>query len=289
VTIPFPYPDQGEIPEPVIGDREFAAVAAFLLAQTGISLKPSHRVMVEGRLARIVRASGGDFDRYWSSAVAVPAERQRLVNALTTNTTHFFREPVHFRTLRSTIVPRLLRHAGPSGRLKVWSAASSNGAEAYSVAMMLESMQAQEGGFPYAVLGTDISTDVITEARRAVYDRSLADLVPPAFRQEYMRSSGDPAKAGLFRVAPRIRRHVSFRPMNLMDAAYPVDRDVDVVMLRNVLIYFGDAGRRHVIRTLAGHLRPGGYMLLGLTEGSIGVGLGLETVGPSVFRKPGGG
>ncbi len=272
-------------------DRDFTRLSALIGDRVGIKLPPAKRVMVEGRLRKRVRALGLDdltvYCRHLFEGGGLDTELVHLIDAVTTNKTDFFREVEHFELLEQRIVPDLLerRRSERSPLLKVWSAASSTGAEAYTIAMVLQDLEAQRRDFRYAVLGTDISTSVLETATRAVYPEEMVAPVPAAKLGRYvMRARKAGARADV-RIVPELRRRTQFARLNLMDTSYPFDRDVDVIFLRNVLIYFEKADQEAVIKRLIGHLRPGGYLLLGHSESMIGTSISLRQTAPAVFQK----
>jgi chemotaxis protein methyltransferase CheR len=272
-----------------IGD--FKRIADLIGEEVGIKLPPAKRLMIEGRLRKRVRALGlsglDEYSAYLFRGDGLRAERPYLINAVTTNKTDFFREAEHFDLLERRLVPDLLhmRRAERQPLLKVWSAASSTGAEAYSLAMVLADLVAQRHDFRFAILGTDISTAVLEQGERAVYPAELIAPVPPAKAQRYLMHSRRPDAHPEVRIVPELRRVVRFARLNLMDKSYPFDRDVDVIFLRNVLIYFDKADQERVILRLVDHLRPGGYLLLGHSESMIGTAVTMRQVAPAVFQK----
>ena len=165
-----------------------------------------------------------------------------LINAVTTNKTDFFREPEHFELMQKKLVAELVaQRRDRLPLLKVWSAASSTGAEAYTTAMVLADMVSQRRDFRFAVLGTDISTDVLETGRRAIYPAEQIVPVPPGMQSRYLMQARRPGARPEVRVVPELRRLVRFDQLNLMQESYPYDRDVDIILLRNVLIYFEKA------------------------------------------------
>lgn len=272
-----------------LADKHFSAIAKVIETRVGIKLPQTKRTMVEGRLRKRVRAlrlAGLQaygvhlFDRG-----GLDDELIHLIDCVTTNKTDFFREPSHFEFLRDVAVPQLTqRHGGRPPQLKIWSAASSTGAEAYTAAMVLQDLVAAGKVARFSILGTDISTEVLKEARSAIYPRAFVAPVPSLMQQRYLMQSRDPHE-GTVRVAPELRRNVHFERLNLMDEAYPFDRDVDVILCRNVLIYFDKPTQQAVLSRLASHLRPGGYLMLGHSESMAGNGIPqLRSVVPTVYQ-----
>lgn len=271
--------------------RDFKRLAELIGQEVGIKLPPGKRTMIEGRLRKRVRALGmasmDDYCTFLFDQDGLQVERTHLINAVTTNKTDFFREPEHFELLEHQLVPKLLdlRRAESRPLLKIWSAASSTGAEAYTIAMVLADLAAQRRDFRFAVLGTDISTNVLEQGERAVYGADLIAPVPPAKAQRYLMTGRRPGPRAEVRIVPELRRLVRFAQLNLMDANYPFDHDVDVIFLRNVLIYFEKVDQAKVIRRLVDHLRPGGYLILGHSESMIGTDITMRQVAPAVFQK----
>jgi chemotaxis protein methyltransferase CheR len=270
--------------------RDFQRIATLIGSEVGIKLPPAKRLMVEGRLRRRLRhlqlSTFAEYGNYLFREDGLQRELPFLINAVTTNKTDFFREPEHFECMEKVLVPALLAARNDRAPLlKVWSAASSTGAEAYTIAMVLADMAAARRDFRFAVLGTDISTDVLETGRRAVYPSDLVTPVPSGMQSRYLMHAKRPGARSDVRIVPELRRQVRFDRLNLMDDSYPYDRDVDIVFLRNVLIYFEKKDQASVITRLVSHLRPGGYLLLGHSESMIGTSITMRQIAPAVFQK----
>ncbi len=242
--------------------------------------------MLEGRLRRRAGLAGfrtvGEYCDYLFEEGGLKDEFQHVVDVATTNKTDFFRESSHFDFLSGKIIPPLF---SSQRTIKLWSAASSNGAEAYTIAMVMAELARSYTGLRYAILGTDISSAMIESARKAIYPRAMLDPVPSALQQRYVMFDEGIGDSGRARIVPELRRKCGFQAMNLMDDSYPVDRDVDVIFVRNVLIYFEPEVQDAVVRRLWGHLRPGGHLILGHSESMIGTRIGLSQAASGVFRK----
>ena len=270
-----------------LSDRQFQSIAALVQRRVGIQLPPAKRTMVEGRLRKRVRALGlaslDDYGRHLFEGNNLSGELPDLIDCITTNKTDFFREPAHFDFLRDRALPALLPTRGRAP-LKVWSAACSIGAEAYTIAMVLAEKQAKGPRFDYAILGTDISSEVLKAARTAIYPSAMVDPVPHELRERYVMVARNAGRQEV-RIVPELRRRAQFHQLNLMDDSYPFDRDVDVIFCRNVLIYFDKPTQKAVLRRLAGHLRPGGFLVLGHSESMAGGSeVGLRQVISTVFQ-----
>ena len=278
------------VSEERMSSRDFQRIASLIEQEAGIKMPPGKQTMVEGRLRKRVRALGlEDFSAYCTLLFdqgGLDRELTHLINAVTTNKTDFFREPEHFDYLVEKMVPALLaKRRETQPMLKIWSAASSNGAEAYTLAMVLSDLKAQRRDFRFSILGTDISTEVLAHGRRAVYSAEMIAPVPIEMQQRYVMQARAPGARREVRIVPELRRLVNFLRLNLMDGSYPFDTDVDVIFLRNVLIYFEKPDQAAVVGRLVGHLRPGGYLVLGHSESMIGTNLPVRQVAPAVFQK----
>jgi chemotaxis protein methyltransferase CheR len=270
-------------------EKHFTRLARLVEDHSGIRLPPAKRTMVEGRLRKRMRALGLSRLEEYGAAIfeggKLNDEFPHLVDCVTTNKTDFFREPDHFDFFRKVALPALLENKRyADGSLKFWSAAASIGAEAYTIAMVAaESLGVV--GRPFTVLGTDISRDVIRQAQRAIYPEAMIEPVPMALQQRYVMRSVNAARREI-RIVPELRRLTKFQHLNLMDASYPVDRGIDVIFCRNILIYFARNTQDAVLRRLSSHLRKGGYLILGHSESLAGTEQSLlRQVAPTIFRR----
>jgi chemotaxis protein methyltransferase CheR len=263
-----------------ITEAEFARFQRFIFDAAGITLSSSKQALVSGRLGKRLALHGLDsFADYFQmlSSNEVPGETQVAVDLLTTNETYFFREPKHFEFLREQALAA--RERGQTFR--VWSAASSTGEEAYSVAMVLA--DCLRGG-PWEVLGTDISTQVLRQAAQALYPMERARHVPQDYLRRFcLKGSGD--YAGKLLISQELRKRVSFGQVNLNTALPELGR-FDLVLLRNVMIYFSDETKRAVAARVATTLKPGGHFLVGHSETLNALGTGLDSIAPSIYRLP---
>jgi len=269
-------------------DRQFRSIAELVEGHVGIKLPPAKRLMLEGRLQKRVRAlnhsSVNEYAERLLDGEYLETELVHLIDCVTTNKTDFFREPSHFDFLRDVAVHELLGRRGRTQDLKIWSAACSTGMEAYTTAIVLDNMLRSGSRFQFRILGTDISTSVLRLAKLGIYSKEMIAPVPEDLAKRYFLRSRERMSSEV-RVVPELRRTVNFMRMNLMDPTYPVDRDVDVIFCRNVLIYFDKATQRKVVDRLCSHLRPGGYLLVGHSESMVHQGsVGLRQVQPTIFK-----
>jgi chemotaxis protein methyltransferase CheR len=264
-----------------LSDRTYRELATLMHSAVGLSFNDSKKALVSSRLApRLQRLGLGGYDDYLALIQADDegGEFQMAVDLLTTNETYFFREPAHFELLERELT------RGRQGPLSVWSAASSFGDEAYSVAMLLSDLQLQGRiGDDWSVLGTDISDRVLRAACQAVYPQERLRAVTPQRLKRYcLRGEGD--SEGLVQLKDTLTRHVSFGQLNLCEPIDPLG-PFDVVFLRNVLIYFDAETKRAVVDRVLSRLRPGGLFFIGMAEGRVACSTPLQALGPAAFRK----
>jgi len=268
--------------------KDFEKLAKFIQSYSGIKMPPNKLTMVEGRLRRRLKATGyptfAEYCRYLFDDGGLEDESVHLIDAVTTNKTEFFREPDHFRLLEEKVLAEVARHRGGRKPVKVWSSASSIGAEPYTLAMVLAEFAARNRGFDYSILATDLCTQVLETAVTGIYPEAMMAPVPDALYQRYVLRDKTP-KRGLARIVPELRQQVQFARLNLMDASYPLDSDFDIIFCRNILIYFDKPTQNAVLQRLCSHLRPGGYLFMGHSETLAGFDLPLTLAGPTVFRR----
>ena len=261
-------------------DQEFDFLSKLLYEAAGINLSSEKKALVIGRLTRRIESLGitsyGEYFRLIASRTD-PQERQWALDALTTNETFFFREPPHFAFLSEIIVPTVL----PGDTFRVWSAASSSGEEAYSIAMLLAERLGQR---PWEIIGSDLSTKGLAKASRGQYPMERAEKIPKPYLRAYcLKGTGD--QEGSFLIDPALRKRVRFQQANLMEPL-PKLGLFDVIFLRNVLIYFDMPTKRRVVENLLPFMKPNGYFFSGHSESITGLVPGLVQVKPAIYRKP---
>jgi len=259
----------------------FRALSALMYGAIGVSFGDSKQSLVSSRLGpRIQRLGLSGYEEYLAliSGDADGGEFQVAVDLLTTNETYFFREPAHFELLE-----RELTRTQPAS-VAVWSAASSFGDEAYSIAMLLSDLQ-QLGriGADWSILGTDISDRVLRSALEGIYPEERLRNVSLQRRKRYCLR-GEGASEGLALMQESLRARVRFGQLNL---CRPIDRlgPFDVVFLRNVLIYFDAPTKSEVVDRVLEQLRPGGLFFIGTAEGRVSCRTPLTVLAPGAFRK----
>jgi chemotaxis protein methyltransferase CheR len=262
-----------------ITDQELALFRRFIFEAAGITMSEQKKALVEGRLSkRLTLHNLESFGQYFKLLMSGehPDEVQVAVDLLTTNETYFFREIKHFEFLRTQALAARAR-AQP---FRVWSAASSSGEEAYSIAMVLADCLETT---PWEVLGTDISTHVLKGAAKALYTMERARHIPPDYLRRFcLKGSGE--HHGTLLIERNLRSRVLFRQLNL-NVPLPNIGKFDVVFLRNVMIYFSDDTKREVVARVISAVKPGGYFCVGHSESLNGISTAVESVAPSIYRK----
>ncbi|WFU01018.1 CheR family methyltransferase [Rhizobium sp. CB3171] len=274
----------------IIGDRistrNFEKLARFIYDYSGIKMPSTKLTMLEGRLRRRLRATNiTSFDDYCDFLFnhgGLEQETVYLIDAVTTNKTDFFREAKHFEFMQTVALPALMR-AGHR-RLRAWSAACSTGAEPYSMAMVMEEFSESEGRIDYAILATDLSTDVLQSARSGIYADDMVLPVPAELKRKYVMTAKVPGRREV-RITPRLRSTIGFGRLNLMDEKYQVGDAMHIIFCRNVLIYFDKQTQAGVLSRLCDCLVPGGYMFIGHSESITGFDLPLKQVSNTVFQR----
>jgi chemotaxis protein methyltransferase CheR len=262
-----------------ITDKELAQFRRFIFEAAGITMSEQKKALVEGRLGKRLTVHGLEsFGQYFNLLTSGehPAEVQVAVDLLTTNETYFFREIKHFEFLRTQALAARAR-AQP---FRVWSAASSSGEEAYSIAMVLADCMEST---PWEVLGTDISTQVLQGATRALYTMERARHIPPDYLRRYcLKGSGE--HNGKLLIERNLRSRVMFRHVNL-NVPLPNMGQFDLVFLRNVMIYFSDDTKREVVARVIATMKPTGFFCVGHSESLNNISDAVESVAPSIYRR----
>jgi chemotaxis protein methyltransferase CheR len=268
-------------------ETEFDRFKTFIYEEAGIHLGPGKKDLLAGRLTRRMRELGiRTFREYYHRLLhGDGTERVHCLNAVSTNETHFFREPKHFEFLRDDLIPIWMSRADAGvmpRRLRIWSAACATGEEPYSLAMVALDRLPAASGWDVEIQATDLSTTAVERARAAVWSIAKADEIPPEYLRAYMlRGTG--RQQGKMKAGPEIRSMVRFGRVNLNDEAYPLAGPFDVIFCRNVLIYFDIDSKVRVLQRLLNYLAPDGYLFLGQVESVHGLTDRLRAAGPTVY------
>ncbi|MEM6896564.1 MAG: protein-glutamate O-methyltransferase CheR, partial [Pseudomonadota bacterium] len=271
-------------PDRTLSEETFQAIAAVAYDVAGLYLPASKRAMVASRISRrLSRLALTSFDDYLDliSSPGAP-ERRRMVAALTTNVSTFFREPHHFDTLRMTVLPELLSAARGGERLRIWSAGSAHGQEAYSIALTILDLEPEAPDLDIRILGTDIDPSVVRAAALGAYHASMVGDIAPVQLTRYFTYD---ASAHTYVVTPDLRGLVMFRELNL-HGAWPMPGRFDVIFCRNVVIYFDEAGQNALWSRFQDKLVDGGWFMVGHSERiPHNVAPELTPLGHTIYRR----
>jgi chemotaxis protein methyltransferase CheR len=259
---------------PPIGAAEFDYLRTLLRQRSAMVLDEEKTYLVEARLLPLARREG------LTSAGALLARlratppnglHQQVVEAMTINETSFFRDVHPFEALRQVVLPEAIRRRAAERRLSLWSAACSTGQEPYSMALLLRESFPHLAGWDVRILATDLSAAALEKARQGRYNQLEVNRgLPAPLLVRYFR------RAGLdWQLAEDVRRAVEFRPLNLA-GPWPALPPMDVVFLRNVLIYFDTDTKRRILGKVGHLLAPGGVLFLGGAETTLHLDDGFE-------------
>ncbi|MBA3974197.1 MAG: hypothetical protein C0504_08280 [Candidatus Solibacter sp.] len=271
-------------PARLVSGSEFAEIRDLAYRTFGLDLKRGKEALVTARLSKRLAALGlGTIGEYLEilRRDRTGAELTSLIDALATNHTSFQREPQHFELLRTRILPAI---AASSGRTGIWSAGCSTGEEPYTILMHAADALGEQHLAKLRLLATDISNKALAEARAGIYPLDkLADL-PAEWRKRFLQKGVGDLK-GSFRIRPDLVSKVEFSRLNLMEP-FENAGTFRVIFCRNVMIYFDKRTQEQLVRRFTARLEPGGWLLIGHSEGLMGVKNDLEYVMPAVYRRP---
>jgi chemotaxis protein methyltransferase CheR len=272
-------------------EGEFKEFSRFIYDTFGISLSDNKRDMLTQRLRSLVVELGfTSFDDFFKSQLRNPSPEilSDVIDRVSTNHTYFNREPAHFdfltRTVMPELAPRIRKRSKGTPDFRLWCAAASRGHEPYTLAMLVRDyLGAEYSRWHAGLLATDISENALSVARSGVYPETEVAALPAGLRERYFKSKGE----GFQEVVSQIRKDVTFRRLNLMNAAYPFRQGFDVVFCRNVLIYFDPPTKKAVCSKIGDVMQPGGYLFVGLAETLGRESAPFEYVQPGVYVRGG--
>jgi chemotaxis protein methyltransferase CheR len=269
--------------------EELRLISEVILEHCGIAFDEDMMHLLRRRLTPRVTALGlssfADYQRHLRHAPDRAAELEEIVERVTTHETYFFREPHGLAALKDEILPELHRRRPRGRRLTLWSAGCATGEEAYTAAILVVD-SGLFGDWHVRVFGNDISRRVLQVARRGVYGRSSFRATDAVQLARWF----DEVEGGRHAVKPAVRALVSFGHLNLLDDdMLAVVGEVDVILCRNVIMYFDHPARQRVVASFARKLVRGGYLLLGHSESLLNVSTDFELVhlrNDMVYRRP---
>lgn len=271
-----------------ISPQAYQFLATKVYAHSRIRLGADKQALVTGRLGKRLRQLGLPSFEAYCKFIDSPEganEMGPLVDLISTNHTHFFRESSHLDFLRDSIVPSFsdeLRSRKEPFRF--WSAACSSGEEPYSVAIVLAEISRLNPEFKWAIEASDISSRVLQHAQDGIYPEERMKMPTPEYLPRYFQR-GTGSNAGLYRVKSFLRQHLKFHRMNLLQAQYPVAPRQHTIFCRNVMIYFDIPTQQELVAKLTAQLIPGGFLVVGHSESLLGIKHTLKGLRPGVYQK----
>ncbi|HLJ48286.1 MAG TPA: protein-glutamate O-methyltransferase CheR [Bryobacteraceae bacterium] len=267
----------------VITPQDFEKLREFTRQRFGLDFRDGKETLITVRLRRKMReANARSFSEYFRQVLddSTGVQLIAMVDALTTNYTHFFREPAHFQFLSEVVMPAI----GARRRISIWSAGCATGQEPYSIVFhVARELGMREAMGRLEVLATDISARALQTAEMGIYNHEQTEaLSPECLKAFWLR--GENRWQGCLRVRAEVRSMVRFERLNLMET-FPRDRRFHVIFCRNVMIYFNRETQEQIVKKFAYCLEPGGYLFIGHAESLSGLDQPLKPVAPAIYRS----
>lgn len=263
-----------------ISDKDFEQLRDFIYNICGMYFHTTKKYFLESRLTRRMEATGSKTYQDYYLLLKSPRgseELKFLMDEITTNETYFFRNVPQLAALENKLLPEIVEAKNKMGfrKLRIWSAASSSGEEAYTMAMiLLEKRTTLLKDWIIEIVGTDINETVITQAKEGIYNAYSVRNIPDVYKRKYIREDN-----GKFILSPEVKKFVTFNKLNLYeDSKMIFMKSFDFIFCANVLIYFDTASKSKVVQHFYNNLQPYGYFFVGQSESLHGVNDKFKTV-----------
>ncbi|HEX2394542.1 MAG TPA: protein-glutamate O-methyltransferase CheR [Bacteroidales bacterium] len=272
----------------ILGDKEFLRLSSFIMSQFGIKLPSNKKMLLQCRLQKRIRAlhhkTFKEYVDFVLSAGGQKEEVSKMIDAVSTNKTDFFREPVHFEFLLNEGLDKYLEVSG-NKKLSIWSAGCSSGEEPYSIAMTLKEYATIRKFVDFNILATDISESVLQHAVVGIYTEDKTQSFPPDYKQKYLLKGKNEYEQKV-RISSELRSKIEFRKFNLLSSDFSHLGMFDIVFCRNVLIYFEREVQQRILRLFCKCLKNYGFLFLGHSESITGYNsLPLKHIRPTIYTK----
>ncbi len=273
----------------VLTDNEYNSLVEFIYNVSGINLGDNKKELVKARLMKRIRHYNfGSFAEYYNYVIQDPSgkELEDLLNAISTNVTSFFREKQHFDYLTNVVFPEMFERKKIKGeqKIRIWSAAASSGEEIYTILMTLLEYMKNPAGWDIKILGTDISTKALAQAKEATYSLDRVRGIPPNYLSKYFDKVESRHEVN-FSVKQSLKNMAFFARLNLMSDAFPFTGKFDFIFCRNVMIYFDKPTQNTLVNKLYNYLDDNGYLFIGHSESLVGMQTKFKTVAAAAFKK----
>lgn len=271
---------------PSIDTQTFSFLSQFIRSKSAIVLEPSKTYLLESRLMPIVRECGLENLTELVDSLKRPGSRdlaQKVVDAMTTNETSFYRDIHPFDAMKTHIIPELIKRREKEKTINIWSNACSSGQEVYSIAMLLREHFPQLAGWRVRLIASDLSSAILKKAQQGIFNQTEVNRgLPMQLLLKYF------IKQGLnWQIKDEVRKGIEFQEVNLIER-WPTLPSMDIVFLRNVLIYFDPATKTNVLSKVRAQMKTDGYLFLGGAETTMNleVALSRESVGKATCYRP---
>lgn len=274
---------------PAMNEKQFKHIASYIESTIGIKMPIEKKLMMQSRLnSRLKSLNFPNFEEYinfvFSKTPEAEVELVKLVDAMTTNLTEFFREPAHFDYLTDIVLPKYAKEDRTN--IKLWSVGCSSGQEPYTLSIVMSEYlrKNQTSIRDFSVLASDVSTRVLKKGINAVYEIDTITNLPLDLKKRYFLK-GKNQFHNEVRIKPELRKHVKFMHLNVMNEDFGFRDTMQIIFCRNMLIYFDKPTQENVINKFLRYLEPGGYLFLGHSETIFGMDLPFKSVAPTVFQR----
>jgi chemotaxis protein methyltransferase CheR len=270
-----------------VSDAQLSNYADLIYRRTGITISPQKKMLLSNRLRRRLRETGlPDFEAYYKLLLKLPAadpEWDAFLQEITTHETFLFRDEAQWTWFRQTYVPGLQAGARQGGakRVRIWSAACSTGDEAYTAASCLASGLLDRSQWKVEILGTDIGIGAVAQAQNPVFNERAMRLVPETLRKTLFQKQNDEP---LWKPRDTLTAMTRFKQHNLLDRL--AEPPFDLVIVKNVLIYFDAQSKQQVLKHVKNAVLPGGHLIVGAAEGAGDWLKDWERLQPWLYRRP---
>lgn len=273
-----------------ISPSEYEAIRKLIYDRAGINLGANKQHLIQARLNNhLERAGLEDFEAYYNSVISDSTGEQlaELIDAISTNTTYFFREAEHFNFLANNLSCRMaqMHLKRQEYCFRIWSAGCSSGEEPYSIAMVVHQAISNSPKIQAKILATDIWRQAVSRGQSGRYEQRSVQTVPERYRQRYFTkvSCQDPPR---LRVTETIRSMVKFAQLNLMAKTFPFRHGFDYIFCRNVMIYFDRRTQEQLLGRFYRYLKPGGFVIVGHCESLNSIRHKFKYIQPTIYQKP---
>jgi chemotaxis protein methyltransferase CheR len=274
--------------EPAMSAQTYQELCRLIYSHSHIHLGPSKQSLLTSRLSKRRRElSLATWEAYADYAAKNKnKEIETLIDLVSTNHTHFFRENIHFQILAENLLPNLIQ-SSPTAKtgIRCWSAACSSGEEAYSLAMVLsEFFKTQEHQIPWHIVATDISSRALRKAAQGIYQTDRITFPDPAYLQKYFQQGSGPFE-GACKIKSGLQKNISFNRANLFADLGVIPLPVHIIFCRNVLIYFDMESQTGLVNRLYSMVEPGGYVVVGHSDSLLRIQHGFKNLGSGIYQR----